>query len=241
MAKMLKSLGWFLLLAVVLLGVPKFAGAVADLINHGVIDPDGAFSWLFVHHLVQAAVFLALIRVFRFIKPMEFGLAWGDRKVGWRYVLRFTLIFTMFMLGTLVLSLITKSFQPFPKPLTARNVIGYLGFQLLLSGPSEELIFRAFAMTMLGLVLRGRIFAGKVSTANLAAAVIFGLAHVSFSFSPFRVSYSAMQVVLSIGLGLLYGDCYEKSGSVFYPMMMHSIGNFLTVTANILSTILVQG
>lgn len=241
MAKMLKSVGWFLLLAFVLLGVPKFAGAVADLFNHGVIDPDGAFSWLFAHHLVQGAVFLALIRVFRFIRPMEFGLGWGDKKVGWHYVRRFTLIFSIYMVGSMVFSLITKAFPPFPKPLTARNVIGYLGFQLLLSGPSEELIFRAFAITMLGLVLRGRIFAGKVSTANLAAAVVFGLAHVSFSFSPFSVSYSAMQVIYSIGLGLLYGDCYEKSGSVFYPMMMHSISNFLTVTATILLTILVKG
>lgn len=111
----------------------------------------------------------------------------------------------------------------------------------MLTGPSEELIFRAFAITMLGLVLKGRVFSGKVSTANIVAAVVFGLAHVRFSFAPFQVSYSAMQVLYAAGLGLFYGDCYEKSGSVLYPMMMHSIGNVLSVTATILLTILVQG
>lgn len=241
MVKVLKALGWSLLLTVMLLGVPKFAGTVADAVNTGAIDPDGAFLWLSVHHLVQAAVFLVFILVIRLFSPLDFGLGWGRRKIGRRYVLRFTLIFSMYMIGSFALILITKSFQPFPFPLTAKNIIGYLGFQLLLTGPSEELIFRGFAITMLGLVLKGRVFSGKVSTANIVAAVVFGLAHVRFSFAPFQVSYSAMQVLYAAGLGLFYGDCYEKSGSVLYPMMMHSIGNVLSVTATILLTILVQG
>jgi membrane protease YdiL (CAAX protease family) len=49
-----------------------------------------------------------------------------------------------------------------------------------------------------------------------------------------------MQVVFSVALGIFYGDCYEKSGSVFYPMIMHSIGNVLSVSATILTTILGQ-
>ena len=93
---------------------------------------------------------------------------------------------------------------------------------------------------MLGLVVKRRAFSEKTSLANVIAAVIFGLAHVRFSFAPFEVSYSIMQVLFSIGMGLLYGDCYEKSGSVFYPMMMHSIGNVLSVSTTVLITMLVQ-
>ena len=171
---------------------------------------------------------------------MDFGFSWGNRQVGRRYVLRFTLIFSLFMVGSLLIMLLTKSLQPFPHPLTARNLLGYLGFQLFLSGPSEELIFRAFAITMLGLVLKGRGFSGKASYANIVAAVIFGLAHVSFSFAPFRISYAPMQVIFAVVLGLFDGDCYEKSGSVFYPMMMHSISNVLSVSATILLTVLGQ-
>lgn len=240
MAGVLKSLSWTLLLTVVLLGIPKSAGNIASVFDYGAIDPYGSFAWLCVHHLVQGAIFWAIMLGIRKISPLDFKLSWGNKKVGWKYVLRFTLIFSIGMIASFLITLVTKSFQPFPHPLTAKNILGYLGFQLFLSGPSEELIFRAFAITMLGLVVRRRAFSGKVSLANIVAAVIFGLAHVSFSFAPFQVSYSPMQVVFSVALGIFYGDCYEKSGSVFYPMIMHSIGNVLSVSATILTTILGQ-
>ncbi|MFY9526503.1 MAG: CPBP family intramembrane glutamic endopeptidase [Limnochordia bacterium] len=238
MAKVLKSVSWTFLLTFILLGIPKLAGQIASAFAYGTIDPDGVFAWLAVHHLVQAAIFLAMIAGIRRINPLDFGFSWGNRKVGTYYVLRFTLIYSLFMLGSVLLMLLTKSFQPFPHPLTARNILGYLGFQLFFSGPSEELIFRAFTMTMLGLVLKGKGFSGRFSTANIAAAVIFGLAHVSFSFVPLQISYSPVQITLSFVLGLFYGDCYEKSGGVFYPMLMHSISNVLSVSVTILITML---
>ena len=148
---------------------------------------------------------------------MDFKLSWGNKKVGWKYVLRFTLIFSIGMIASFLITLFTKSFQPFPHPLTAKNMLGYLGFQLFLSGPSEELIFRAFAITMLGLVVRGRAFSGKVSLANIVAAVIFGLAHVSFSFAPFQVSYSPMQVVFSVALGISTGIATKRAAASSIP------------------------
>lgn len=115
-------------------------------------------------------------------------------------------------------------------------MLGQLSFQLLLSGPSEELIFRAFAITMLGIVIKNRVFNGKASAANIIAAVIFGLAHIRFSFAPFAVVYNPLQVVMAIVLGLFYGDCYEKSQSIYYPMMMHSISNIIMVGITIIAT-----
>jgi len=238
MAKALKSLCWTLFLTVMLLGIPKIAGQIASAFDYGTIDPDGAFAWVTVHHLAQGVIFLAIMALTARIMPVDFGLGWGKKKVGIQYVLRFTLVFGACVIASLAIMLLTKSFQPWVLPVTARNVFGYLGFQLFLSGPSEELIFRAFAITMLGLVMKGRCFSGKISLANIAAAVIFGLAHVEFSFAPFYVSYSPMQVILAVVLGLFDGDCYEKSGSVLYPMMMHSISNVLSVGSTILITIL---
>lgn len=232
----LRSICLVFFLVVILLGVPMVAGTIAGLFSYGVVDPDGAFAWISVHHLVQAAIFLAIIQINRKIQPLDFGLTWGNIQVGKQYVRRFTVVFA---LGTIVFSALLfmmGSFQPVSFPLSARNIGGYLGFQLLLSGPSEELIFRAFAITMFGLVLRGRVFGGRVSTANLAAAVVFGLAHVKFSISPLQFSYSPMQVLFSLGLGLVYGDCLEKTGSVFYPMIMHSVGNVLSVAVSIISS-----
>jgi uncharacterized protein len=141
----------------------------------------------FYHHIILLNKF----------KPLEYGFGWGNKEVGKKYVLSFTLIFGAGSLGTHLLMILTSSFQQFAYPLTATNIIGQLSFQLLLSGPSEELIFRAFAITMLALVIKNRVFNGKASAANIIAAVIFGLAHMSFSFAPFAVIYNPFQVVLS--------------------------------------------
>lgn len=240
MTKVFKSLFWALFLTLILLGVPKLAGVIADAFDYTSIDPDGAYAWLFVHHIAQAGIFCLAILVISRFKHISFNLGWGNVEVGKKYVLRFTLYFSMYLVGTLAFTVMAGSFQLFTFPMTARNIIGYLSFQLLLSGPSEELIFRAFATTMLALVLKSRVFGGKASLANVIAALIFGLAHVGFSFAPFQVSYSVMQVVYAMVLGLFYGDCYEKSGSVIYPMMMHSISNVLSVGATVIITALLQ-
>ena len=46
---------------VVLLAVPRLAGVVADQFDNSVVNPDGAFAWISVHHIVQALIFLALM------------------------------------------------------------------------------------------------------------------------------------------------------------------------------------
>jgi membrane protease YdiL (CAAX protease family) len=236
MKKVLQQSIWIFFLAVILLGVPKLSGAIADLFNYHAIDPDGSYVWISVHHIVQALIFIFIIYAINKIKPLDFGFGWGDKAVGKKYVLRFTLIFGAGSIVNYIIAILAGSFQPFQYPLTFTNIFGYLGFQLLLSGPSEELIFRAFAITMLALVVKGRFFKGKVSYANIIAAVIFGLAHVSFSFAPFALDYTLYQVILAFSLGIFYGDCFEKSGSMFYPMMMHSISNIIMVSLTIIAT-----
>ena len=236
MTKAFKSILWVLFLTLILLGVPRLSGMIAGFFDYQAIDPDGAYAWISVHHLVQALIFVIIIIIINKFKPLEYGFGWGNKEVGRKYVLSFTLIFGAGSLVTHLLMVLTSSFQQFAYPLTATNIIGQLSFQLLLSGPSEELIFRAFAITMLALVIRNRVFNGKASSANVIAAVIFGLAHMSFSFAPFAVVYNPFQVALSIVLGFFYGDCYEKSRSVYYPMIMHSISNVVMVGLTIIAT-----
>ncbi|MFO7612035.1 MAG: type II CAAX endopeptidase family protein [Clostridia bacterium] len=238
--KLLKKIVWLLFLALLLLSIPRLSGTIASLFNYNAIDPDGAYAWISVHHIVQALIFIGIIIGIKKFKPISFGFGWGDRKVGIKYVLRFTLIFGLGSLASHVLTILTNSFQPFAYPLTATNIIGQMGFQLLLSGPSEELIFRAFAITMLTLLFKNRIINAKISNANIIAAVIFGLAHVGFSFAPFEIRYSLFQVILAIVLGIFYGDCYEKTKSIYYPMMMHSISNIIMVGFSIIASTLLR-
>ncbi|TYQ17717.1 UNVERIFIED_CONTAM: CAAX prenyl protease-like protein [Acetivibrio alkalicellulosi] len=229
-----KSFIWVLFLTVLLLGVPKLSGMIASLFDYQLIDPDGSYAWISVHHIVQALIFIAIMVALMKFKSIRYGFGWGNKQAGRKFVLLFSLFFGIYAIGAFLTAILTQTFQQFWYPLTANNIIGQLSFQLLLSGPSEELIFRGFAITMLAIVIKGRVFKGKVSIANIIAAVIFGLAHIGFSLVPFEVTYNLFQVIYSITLGLFYGHCYEKTNSMYYPMMMHSISNVVMVGLTIL-------
>jgi uncharacterized protein len=170
---------------------------------------------------------------------IKFNLGLGDTKTGLRYLKRFMLFFFLYTLITFLVILVFRQFEPFPFPINMRNISGYLGFQLFLSGPSEELIFRAFAITMFSVLITNKRIDRHLSYANLFAMLVFGLAHVAISFSPIGFAYAIPQIILAIGLGYFYGDCYEKSKSVIYPMIMHSYTNVLMVGITIILTIVI--
>ena len=238
MNNILKKVLWVLFLGLLLLGVPRLSGMLASLFDFQRIDPDGAYAWISLHHIIQALIFIIIIFIINKFRNINFGFNWGNKEIGKKYVMWFFIIFGIGSLVSHILLILTDSFQHFGYPLTASNIIGQLGFQLLLSGPSEELIFRAFAITMLGLMLKGRFYKRKLSSANIIAAVIFGLAHVGISFVPFELRYDLFQVILAVILGLFYGDCYEKTNSMYYPMIMHSMSNVIMVGYTIIATII---
>lgn len=235
MGKMLKQGIWVLLMAVLLLGAPRLAGRFASLFDYSSVDPDGAFGWITIHHIFQALFFLIIMIVITKMFAIKFGFGWGDKRAGLFYVGLLAMISATYIIVALFIIFFVGSFQVFPYPLTLRNMVGQLGFQLFLSGPSEELIFRGFSITMLALLLKGAVFHKKISAANIIACVLFGLAHVRFSFFPFSLSYNAFQVFYSMGIGLLYGLCYEQSESMIYPMIMHSMSNVVAVGLSIIA------
>jgi uncharacterized protein len=227
-----------LLLSLVLLIAPRIGSLVADLFNYSAIDPDGAFMWISVHHIVQALVIMPILLILSSLFNIKFHLALGDRTVGIKYLKKFILVFSVYTIIAFVITILSGSFVSFAYPLTTRNIAGYLGFQLFLSGPSEELIFRAFAISVFAGLVTDKRINKHVSFAVLFASIIFGIAHINFSFNPFGVSYSTFQVLYAVVLGYFYGDCYEKSKSFVYPMIMHSYTNVLMIGLTILITVL---
>lgn len=239
MKRALAQIAWVIGLTIVLLGVPRIGGLIADQFDYGTIDPDGAFAWISVHHIAQALILLVPMIVIARIRSVDFGFGCGDRKVGFQFVRVFALIFAAYVVVSMAIVLVFGTFRTFPYPLTARNVTGQLAFQLLLSGPSEELIFRAFAITMLAFATKRTVLNGRVSVATLIAAVIFALAHVGVSLSPFALSFDPFQLVYATALGIAYGICYERSKSVYYPMIMHSISNVIAVGVSAVATVII--
>ncbi|MFN2364200.1 MAG: hypothetical protein ABR596_07880, partial [Halarsenatibacteraceae bacterium] len=140
-----KKLGWILFMALILLGLPRLGGLFADQFNYVSIDPDGAFAWISIHHIVQALLLLAVMFILIRTKKYDFGFSVGDKEIGLYFVRLFAIIFTIYMVVSLIIVFVAGTFNTFPYPLTIRNILGQFGFQLFLSGPSEELVFRAFA------------------------------------------------------------------------------------------------
>ena len=61
---------------------------------------------------------------------------------------------------------------------------------------------------------------------------------MSFSFAPFEASYHLSRVFYAIALGLFYGACFEKAGSMYYPMIMHSFTNVMMMGVSIILSII---
>jgi len=211
----------------------KIGTFVADSFDYSTVDKYDVFARISVHHIVQAIIALVLIAILSKTYNIDFGIKLGDRKTGLKYVKLFAVAMLAYIVILSAISYISNNLMRYDYPLTGVNVLGSLGFQLFLTGPSEELLFRALPISIITLhipVEKGiKIFKQHISWANKISAVFFALAHVKWTVTPFSLSFDFMQLLFSLVLGIMYGIVYQKSKSVIYPMMMHSLTNVAVV------------
>jgi len=199
------------------------------------IDEHGLFAWISVHHIVQMLLAIIAIVILIRILKLDFGFGFVNRKIGMKYVADFGIAALAFAVVWHFVAHILDNVRMPDYPLNFNNIAGQLGFQLLLSGLSEEILFRALPITLLlyGFQNSKVIRIGKldISYENIIAAMLFTLAHIRWSLNPFSVNASLVQLILSMLLGLWYGVAYQRSKSVIYPIAMHSIWNTVMVGA----------
>lgn len=207
---------------------------IADMANYRAIDPLAAFAWISVHHVAQGLLTLLVMAALHLLFGLDFKLGLGDKRLGLRLVLIVTLGLMVYQLIIAVLFNALGVYKVFPYPINATNVLGTLGFQLLLSGTSEELLFRALPIVILSLATDKAfvLFRGKIvlPVAVLISAVLFSVAHINWSLHPFFIRHMDVpQLLYTLALGILQGWVYFKTGSVVYAMMIHGISNVLVV------------
>ena len=198
---------------------------VAGMLDYSSFDKEDVFARLSVHHIIQ--MLLALLVIFILVKTRktrEFKLAPKYDAKGIRYTLIFCAVLTAYYAVLYIIGSFTGTIGTYSHELNPTNITGYLGFQLLLSGPSEEILFRSLPVTLLLSCLKSD--SKKDNTiAIVIAAVLFAIAHIDIlhlSFDPFQVGYAFV-------LGLIYGYTFIKTKSVIYPMIMHSMSNVISV------------
>lgn len=219
-----------LLLLVIQKVLGKIGGKVADLVPYGAFDPYDAYAWVSVHHIVEALIAVVLILFLSRLWKVDFGFHLGERKSGSRYVLVYTAAFAGVTLICHILMSVSKTLPVYDFPLNRANILGTLGFQLFLSGPVEEILFRAIPITILVRVWGKSIEIKRgITLETVIAAFLFTAAHMKLTLSPFSIEADYFQLFYAFAVGIIYGKVYQESRSIVYPMFMHSISNVMMV------------
>ncbi len=206
----------------------KLGGFIADLFQYAVIDKDDTFMSISVHHIIQMIVALVLIFVISKKSDLEFWLKPRLNKNGILYTTIFAIVILIYVLISYVVGYSLNTIVPYAYELNVANVLGTLGFQLFLSGTSEEILFRAFPITVLGGVI-GKDNKKGYAFIIVIASVLFSVAHIQWSLFPVSLTFSWFQLIYAFILGIAYGFTYVKSESIIYPMIMHGVSNFFMV------------
>lgn len=220
----------------------KFGESIANFFNYSTIDSHSVFAWISVHHIIQLIFALIIIIGLSKLLKLDFKFKIGNRDIGIKYVVRFTIVILIYILISYAFLYYFNHVNTYNYELTIRNIIGSLGFQLFLSGTSEEVLFRALPITifiyMFGKNRKVGINKWNISLEVIIAALFFSIAHINWSLEKFIISVDMFQLIYAFILGVIYGVVYEKSESIIYPILMHGISNFLMVGIGYLIAVL---
>lgn len=205
------------------------------------LDPDGSYLNISIHHIFQAIFALVCIWVIK--KGMK--NSWSDFGFNtneWRFATKRVIQFCAIWFGVqsiVAIAMILSGTMPVPFhfPLTGLNFVSYFLFQVLLSGTSEEILFRAMVIFPMLHVGKRAGLSDKTNTiiAVVVSILIFMLAHVNFSFKPFRVTnFFIMQQLTVFTFGAFYAYLLLKTRSLVGSILAHNLLNGVIVVIGLL-------
>lgn len=220
----------YILLAVAQVLLGKAGTLAADLIPYRQFDPFDSFAGISIHHATELILALAILLALTKLLGLDFYFQTGDRKKGIKYLMIFVAAFLVITVVQHSIMALNNQLPVYAFPLDGRNIAGTLSFQLLLSGPAEEVIFRALPIILLIRAFGGSIqIKGSVTLEVVLASLLFAFAHVRWSLIPLTFEANFFQLIYAFALGTIQGIVYQKSRSILYPVLMHSLSNVLMV------------
>lgn len=211
--------GDLLVATIIAVALPLFAGFPLPLVRELGLRLDPYQYWFpqTIHQISQATLALLLMRIF---SPMPLR-EWGFNLREWRLSLR---VFAMFCVIWLVPAfwLVQRASTP-TTPIHPGQMVAVLVSHFVITGFTQEILFRGFMMTYLASQWRdGYQWNGwRLSHAGLWATGLFVLAHVKF-MPPY---IELWQLAASLGLGLYYALLFERTGSLLGPALSHNYSN----------------
>ena len=211
-------------------GIPYLAGYLAFFSSKilGTPSPHGpTLPWLYMQHAVQFLIALIAIGVVKRYVPADYGLHWPRQKTYFLPALLWGALFGLLMTLIDYAPQLIAHHKPDPGfPLTASNVAGWLFFEGVYVGPTEEIPFRALLVTYLAATMPGRLRLGRLEMnwAGVIVALIFALLHAT-NFAVRAWPLALGQQIYAFALGVLYAYWLEKSKSVVAPIIGHNVGD----------------
>jgi membrane protease YdiL (CAAX protease family) len=227
----------FLLLFGMQLILGKVGYLIAGMIPYQQIDTFDSFARISIHHAVQLFIGMSIILVLSKWLKLDFYFQLGDKKKGMKSLTIFTVSFIVISVIQHSLMAMNNQLPVYAFPLDTRNVLGNLGFQLILSGPTEEIVYRALPIILLSSAFGRSIkIKGWFTLEVMLSSVLFAFAHIKWSLAPLTFEASYFQIMYSFVLGTIQGIVYQRSRSILYPVLMHSFSNVLMVGGGYLFT-----
>ena len=220
------------ILVVILLGfgLPIMGALVAEVLSRSLPLPSATgptLPWLYSQHAMQTVLALAAIVIIKRFVPFDPGLRWPPEKSYlWPAVLWGAFFGVLMTVVDYAPDLIAHRAPTLGYELTKTRVVGWLGFEGLFVGPTEEIPFRSLLVGYLIAAMPGKLRVGgyEMSWAGVIVAMIFALAHIT-NLIEHPSLMTVGQQLYAFALGVLYAYWFEKSRSVVAPIVGHNVSN----------------
>jgi len=218
-----------ILIAVLLtFGLPYVAQEVVDTSRHyshlvpGFADRLG---WLIAQHTVLLILGLVAIGIAKMIVPTDYGLGLQDERSYVAVALLWGVIFGVLLTLIDAAPSLLAHVAPKLDPSQRDNVPGWLAYNVLYAGTTEEVPFRALVVTYLAATMPGawRVGHYTMNAAGVVAAFIYAVSVAGFLTLPLLIAIG--QFVCQFALGVLYAYWLEKSKSVIAPIIGHNVSS----------------
>jgi uncharacterized protein len=213
------------------IGVPLAGALMASGVSrllHMHVQPGANLPWLYLQHAGQLIVALLVIAILkhRFV-PADYGVHWPRGK---SYLVPAILWGTFFGILMTVVDYAPQIFAhvaSHPAVASSRATVwGWIVFEGVYVGPTEEIPFRALLVTYLIATMPGKLRLGRfeMSWGGIIVAVIFALLHAT-NFATRHWPLALGQQFYAFALGVLYAYWLEKSRSIVAASIGHNVGD----------------
>ena len=211
-------------------GLPPLAVYIVQTANRFIALPGYHLTWAWVDwvHGVMLILALAAMPIVRLFVNADFCLRLPPGK---SYVLPAifwgAILSLIALIGDNAPDLMAHRAPQLGYPLTTQNVVGWLSFQGIVVGPTEEIPYRSLLLGYLTAAMPGQVnFRNfRMNGAGVVVALVFGLGHLlNFAQVPFWILLG--QVLEAFVFSLICAYWFEKSRSVLAPIVFHNVWDF---------------